>query len=307
MLEKILVYLDGTEAAEEVLSPVAALAGGLGSTVTLAYVMACPECGPPPPTHRSRRVRPGDLQAGYLYLQQVRHLLEELEVASEVMIAVGHPGQILAGLAEQGADLIALPADGPFPHGSLGVSLVDLVRQTGVPLLLYRPMRHAWGSLVRRFRTVLAPLDGSALAEEALPMAEGLVSALHCRLVVPRVLPIGWRAFGGARTPTLPPPASRAEEEAALYLGGIVVGLLENGIQAQPLLLCGDPGLELVDLAHQTPESLVVMSACKECGGGPWFLGTVAHDVIYGSGIPVLLVPCRGSMEDEPSSHNHAW
>jgi len=300
-LEKILVYVDGTEAAEEVLSPVAALAGGLGSTVTLAYVMPCPECSPSPPIHLSRRVRPGNLRAGCLYLEQLHHLLEELEVENEVMIAVGHPGEVLVGLAEEGAGLIALPASGPFPHGSLGISLVDLVRRTGVPLLLYSPLRHTGGFAMQRFGTVVAPLDGSPFTEEALPLAQGVATALGCPLVLPRVLPGRRRAPGTESLTELPAAAAGAEEEAALYLGGVVEGLLETGVQAQPLLLYGDPGLELVELAHQTPESLIVMSACKVCGGGPWFRGTIAHDVIHGSGTPVLLAPSEGHQED------HTW
>lgn len=307
MLERIFVGLDGSEVAEEVLLPAGVLARDLGSTLTLAYIMSCPECGPPV-THGVRdRVRPGDLPGAGRYLGMLRRGLRQQGTKSEVLVCVGHPQEILIGLAEKGADLLALRAGTPGLRGAAATFTSELLQRTRIPLLLYRRLSQPGDLTPGHFRTVIAPLDGSALATGALSWVEGVVKALGSDLLVPMVVPGWppplWASDAPRRFPFL--GATRVEEEAALHLGGAVVGLLENGVRAEPLLLYGDPGVELAELARRVPDSLMVLSACAECGLGPWFAGTTAHDVVYGSGIPVLLVPsrCDTSLEEEPLIH----
>ena len=82
--------------------------------------------------------------------------------------------------------------------------------------------------------TLIVPLDGSALAEAALPFAEDLAQRLSAEVMLARAV-----AFAGAIVDEQAPPTG--EVEARAYLGNLTEKLRPAGIAVQARTLDGPP------------------------------------------------------------------
>jgi len=100
--------------------------------------------------------------------------------------------------------------------------------------------------------TILVPLDGSPLAEQALPFAERLAAATSARLILSRVLPL---------SNLQPVEADLAStEEARAYL--LLVGdrMTAKGRLLEPTTPWGEPAAEILEQARSAQADLVVMA-----------------------------------------------
>jgi nucleotide-binding universal stress UspA family protein len=131
--------------------------------------------------------------------------------------------------------------------------------------------------------TILVPLDGSPLAEDALPYAERLAEASSARLVLTRVLPV----FS-----TAPPYEDLTSvDEAREYLQRIAARLTTRGRQVDTSAVWGDPVEMILERVHSTQADLVVMATHGRSGPGRWLYGSVAEQVLRRAPVPVLTVP----------------
>lgn len=147
---------------------------------------------------------------------------------------------------------------------------------------------------------VIVPLDGSELAEEALPVAEAFAREYDCTLVLVRVVPRITLAGGGAETLRLEREAQAdAEREALHYLRRMRHHLTHQGrteddarpLIVQTMLRTGDPAHELLALAVSHPDSLLVMSTHGRSAMKRLLVGSVATALTRHTPIPVLVVP----------------
>lgn len=135
------------------------------------------------------------------------------------------------------------------------------------------------------FKTILVPLDGSHLAEGALPIATTLAQALHSQLLLVQAV----RAFGLAGE-NLVDLQRRLTADALAYLEPVAAQLRGQGIATQvvaPAELAEDAILVEADARHA---DLIVMTTHGRSGLGRWLYGSVAESVLMRSPIPVLLV-----------------
>jgi nucleotide-binding universal stress UspA family protein len=138
------------------------------------------------------------------------------------------------------------------------------------------------------FKRMLVPLDGSTLAESALPVAANLagrlgipVTLLH---VIERDAP---RAVHGDRHLTDP-----AEAEA--YLAEMSAGMLHSGQSVEWHVHdtgVGDVARSLVEHVAELNPDLIVMCTHGRGGPGQWLFGSIAQQVIGRGTTPVLVVP----------------
>jgi nucleotide-binding universal stress UspA family protein len=133
------------------------------------------------------------------------------------------------------------------------------------------------------FSTILLPLDGSPLAEQALPHAEWLARRLTAYVVLTRVLPIVTST--GEIDDLALGTSSRA------YLDQIAARLSEHGLSCGSVLPAGDPATEILDQARSSSAELIVMATHGRSGPSRWLYGSVADAVLRDSPIPVVLVP----------------
>jgi nucleotide-binding universal stress UspA family protein len=131
-VDDILVPLDGSPLAEQVLAPAAELARVMGARCHLLQVVE--------PTTSGEQAEKAQAEA---YLQRIAAGLREqgLEVRARAVFAWDAAGAILAEADEQGSKLIALATHGRggLEWLMLGSVADQLVRRAPTPVLVYRP------------------------------------------------------------------------------------------------------------------------------------------------------------------------
>jgi nucleotide-binding universal stress UspA family protein len=151
------------------------------------------------------------------------------------------------------------------------------------------------------FRTILVPLDGSTLAEQALGpacrIAEKFGSALLLLRVVSQdrstsTLPL----LAPRLSSDAPAPAPRpVMDEAEAYLTGLALPSSIRSVRTQ--VLAGAPPELIVATAEASDVDLIVMSTHGRTGLVRLLYGSVAEAVLRGASVPVLLVPSRAVTE----------
>lgn len=134
------------------------------------------------------------------------------------------------------------------------------------------------------YRTILVPLDGSPLAERALPYAQGLAASVGARLLLVRAaLPRGFPVQGCADG------EAQVTREAEQYLSSVADRLDTPGVVEAAVF--SDPAAEaIVEESRLRCVDLVVMATHGRSGLGRWVCGSVVEAVLASSPVPVLLV-----------------
>ena len=142
------------------------------------------------------------------------------------------------------------------------------------------------------YRRLLLPLDGSSLAERAIPYAEALARPSDAHIGVLRV-----------HTDAILEPVDSVER----YVHEIAAGLsgkdlsVDAAVAARDTLRV-DPAHEIAREASARGADLIVMSTHGRSGLGRWLLGSVAEGVLHQATVPVLLIPaaCEHEWPDVP-------
>jgi nucleotide-binding universal stress UspA family protein len=149
------------------------------------------------------------------------------------------------------------------------------------------------------YHHIIAPLDGSPLAECVLPHVE--TAAAGCqdpKVTLVRVVePLHIR--GGLESRLVPEERQRLEEEdinaARSYLDQLVNQLKGKGIKrAQAEVLYGNVIDQLVDYMNKSNADLIVIASHGRSGISRWVWGSVADKILRSSCVPVLIVRAPG-------------
>lgn len=150
------------------------------------------------------------------------------------------------------------------------------------------------GQQQTRIRRILLPLDGSAFAERAAPVAQHLALALHAELLIVRVVPTLVWAYAAAGGPTSADAYQRLLEEEARevdhYLSRMALSGEALGIKTHTIAARGDAASGLLDIIKDEAIDLVVMSTHGRTGATRFALGSVADRVLRGGTAPTLLL-----------------
>ncbi len=142
--------------------------------------------------------------------------------------------------------------------------------------------------------TILVPLDGSELAERALPIAFRLAAATHSKLLLVRVVPATTWAFavpGGLATPAVYQQIMDDEQRVARdYLASVADRAHREGIATDTLVVTGEPASTLIDLEPSAQVKMVVMASHGRTGLARFALGSVADRVTRAGHTPVMIV-----------------
>ena len=314
MYTRILVSLDGSDTAEKVLPYASSLAAGLSLPLTLALVVE--------PSHPSivRQLNPmihdhetAEHRIGHAeeYLEAVSERLRGEGIDASHVTPQGDPAMMIVEEAEKdNGTLIAMAS-----HGRAGLarwwlgSVTDKVLHlTSHPLLIIRSTQQAdspeSAPADGGLEGMVVPVDGSELAEQALPHAACVAKELALPVALARVTPSSaeyYRAMAVGpldAPPRIPPYESFAAEvdaEAQAYLDLVSQRLQSEGVASvEGRLLHGAPAECIIDLATESPHRLVAMTTHGRSGVGRLVLGSVAERVVRQSGAPVLLVRATG-------------
>ncbi|MCX6024028.1 MAG: universal stress protein [Chloroflexi bacterium] len=297
MAERILVGLDGSPLAESILPAVRALAEALQAEVTVLSVVDRPDALSDD-QHRAAWELMQE-QAKTTAKSYVHRIESEVfaagGIAAKCAVVLGDPATEITAYAEnQGIDLIALATHGRsgfdrWLHGSVAE---EVMLTTRTPLLLLHPAdgdAPASGGAVTR---IVAPLDGSPLAEGALPLVAKMALALKAPVnLVQAVEPVylmgePMTLSAGGYGDLL----DGLQEAAKIYLNQTAQGLLAQGIAVTLETPLGSPAREVIQRAQSEPGALVIMATHGRSGLAGAVLGSVARRVVRSSGTPTLLV-----------------
>ncbi len=297
MLQHILVGLDGSPLAESILPYVSALAKALAVQVTLLHVVPGePDGGQGSDYYRffSPLIKQEETEA-YGYLRRVTDRLVAAGITAESRVSVGDAAAQIVTTGQQAAtDLIALATHGRsglrrWVYGSVAEKVLHTTR---TPLLLIRPTEEQ-AILSSGVTHVVLPLDGSPVAETALPLAGELAKRCGVPLVLFRVveiLPLTFidpMSMAGSNYQTI---LDGLESAAQDYLHQIEATVQGKEFPVQIVTALGGPAEKIVRYTHEHPGSLVVMATHGRTGVSEVMLGSVARRVILHGNTPTLVV-----------------
>ncbi|MGB7946899.1 MAG: universal stress protein [Candidatus Binatia bacterium] len=291
MYSRILVPLDGSILSEGVLPYARAMARAINVPVELLRVNEPVQPNVPLPAKPVGEYLE-NIAASFAGITDVKCRVEP-----------GSPADgIVDHAAAQSDTLIAMATHGRSgaQRYLLGSVAEKVLHATTNDVLLVRAEGGDTGGEAR-LNTVLVPLDGSELAEKALPTATGIAARLKLKIVLVRALV---RFFFETPEPVLPVFGTHRQNQKDLwaqagtaateYLNEKVARLRAEGLSDVSCVLIED-GAEgaaaaIIDLAKEISDSLVVMSTHGRSGIGRWLLGSVTERVMRHSSVPVLVI-----------------
>jgi nucleotide-binding universal stress UspA family protein len=161
----------------------------------------------------------------------------------------------------------------------------ELIRRALIPVLLVRPGEKAPGILPEPvLDNILIPLDGSALAEQALEPALDLARLMEARCSLLRVVESG--SSPGDRGPGGPPDGAQAEA----YLGRVAGRLREQGVPVRTRVVVARHAAEaILEEAEAQASNLIALATHGRAGLKRLLPGSVADKLVRGAASPVLV------------------
>jgi nucleotide-binding universal stress UspA family protein len=286
MIAKILVPLDGSELAEQILP----YARGFSSALKVPVELY----GVDQPGREALYTPEGGLED---YLAKVRDRLSAEGISASHHVESGDPAQLIAARAGGDSGTMIVMAT----HGMSGIQRLFLgsvaykvVHMAKNPMLLVRPVTEQDETKSFQLKSIFVPLDGSGLAEKILPFVISLAKSMKLDVVLIRAYTSPAQSFlvgDGVLLSGLQRIRDNVRQEIDTYLNGKVEQLQAEGLnRVSAIAVEGEGAEEIIDMARKTPDNLIAMSTHGRSGLERWTLGSVTEKVIHHSGDPVLII-----------------
>ncbi len=293
MYTQIVVSLDGSAFAESALPLALEISRRTGAAVHVVTVLE------PVTSFAYEGWEGAAVEWSNQYLEDVLDRIGDRS-GGEVTHAVlsGHTVEMLQKECEaKNADLVVMASHGrgALSRMWLGSVTDGFVRQTSLPVLIVRPDEDAEPvrSFDHTFETLLVPLDGSELSENALEHAtefgELFDSAYHLTRVVSYPVDLA--------SPYLPHTAQLnqkimddAKDGAAQYLEAHAENLRRRGLRVTTsVAVHAQAGQGILAEAEEVGADMVAMATHGRRGLSRAILGSAADKVLRGLHLPLLL------------------
>ncbi|MDP7224459.1 MAG: universal stress protein [SAR202 cluster bacterium] len=193
-------------------------------------------------------------------------------------------------------DLIAMSTHGRnmVSRAILGNITDSVIRTSDLPTLAITPEKaeQYWRSDVELTK-ILVPLDGSEMAEGALPFAEELARTLSMEIVLVRA--IGQTTLQSSDVALFYAGDAgidaEIEAEACAYLDSVVDKLSAKGLKVTCTFKRGVPAAAINELAHDTPDNVIALTTHGRSGFRRLALGSVTEAIVRNAGDSVLVIP----------------
>lgn len=313
MFQRILVPLDGSERAEQVLptaARIARISGGSLLLVRVADIFADPNWQFPNSLIGLKEVIQRERASMTAYLEGIAasQILEGLGVIMHIV--EGRTEQALLSVAQtMHADLIVMNGHGytGLKRWVLGSVTQHIERHSSVPVLILRDHKSSSEQLLHaemQPARVIVPLDGAALSEAILPAAANLSMALssptrgllHLMMVLPKTHQATKTVLRG-QTMTI--------QDAQEYLASVQQRLCQDK-QVEPCLEVTSSVLqqssvrtaltEIVAMGadrngkHSTSYNVIAMTTHGREGLDRWLHPSVTEQVLDTSSFPILVL-----------------
>lgn len=296
MLEHILLPLDGSALAEQVLPHAVALTEAFGSKLTLLRVVYQEQ-----DANCHSIVNPMDWQMrkteAESYLRSIQKRLKQVEIDSEIELIEGKPAHQIIEFAKQNdVQLIVMSS-----HGSSGVSewninstVQKVLLRALMPVMIIRAYQIVSEDLKGlTYQRLLLPLDGSKRAECILPLAKSICSVQNSKIILAHIV----------EEPSLPRQTPLSEENQALidrlksinledakkYMSQLKEQLHEENVD-MIIESSKKPTITLHNIVENEKVDLVLLSAHGYSGDNRWPYGKITLNFIAYGTTPLIIV-----------------
>ncbi|MBI2888279.1 MAG: universal stress protein [Chloroflexi bacterium] len=142
------------------------------------------------------------------------------------------------------------------------------------------------------YKRIVVPLDGSKIAEAALPHVVEIAKALGAEVVLLRVIQPGGLIQGRYVLP--PGPAKLLSQElersAQRYLDRAGGDLEQGGLRTQKVVVTGPVADSIVDWATHHNADLIALTSHGLGRAARWVFGSVADRLLQSSPVPLLVI-----------------
>ncbi|HEX9663479.1 MAG TPA: universal stress protein [Candidatus Binatia bacterium] len=300
MYTRILVPLDGSKTAEKVLPYAHTLARRLKLPVELLGVVDIAELAAHLSAAKARfmdAIVESELKSSKEYLVRIAKTFKDAAVACAV--DRGRADEVIIGeaAADKGT-LITMATHGRsgLNRWLLGSVAEKILRATANPLLLVRAGDEGETVGDASLKSIVVPLDGSELAESALPAAIELAKSLNLEIMLLRAYELPASAYYGTEDylPNYDEIKERIKEAAVEYLNGKVATFKAKGLdKVFSTAVEGSAAEEIIRYAGGCPGALVAMCTHGRSGVRRWVLGSVTEKVVRHCSNPVLVISAK--------------
>jgi nucleotide-binding universal stress UspA family protein len=150
------------------------------------------------------------------------------------------------------------------------------------------------------FQNILVPLDGSSLAEQALPVAARLARACSGTITFLHVVDVSHAYVSyGAMQPIIAQDAiERSLASGKDYLHRLRSRSDLAGVSVKEQVILGLASVVILSVLDEQAFDLVVMSSYSSTGVKRWILGSTAEKVVHYAPVPVLLLRKEKPLRD---------
>lgn len=310
-MRTILVPLDGSALAEQVLPYVQLLAPILGARALLLRVIPYAEIdrliisdipayheagGPQANAHaRAQLVRDMLWQHAEDYLAAQAVGLRERGLDVEVEVRTGPPSdRILEVARHRHVSLIAMATRGSGGLRRWTGIAGRIVRRAPTPVFLMRsifpaPARERSCTLTR----ILVPLDGSPLARQALPLALELARGAHAEIIL---------LHASSPIAEMAPDLARARDQTATELSMLADELSHHHqVRVTPVIVAGYAADAIAEEVARRNITLIVMAARGRSQMRRWALRGVTDKVLQMTRTPLVLLHAQPEGSGHPA------
>jgi nucleotide-binding universal stress UspA family protein len=299
MYKKIIVPLDGSKTAENVLPYARCFARNLQIPIELLAVIDVAEMT------RTISAAEGlfletliEAETGR-YNNYLKGIAKNFPAGSvQYGVGKGKAAEVIVETAAKDkATLIAMAT-----HGRSGLNrwLVGSVAEKVLhaaanPLLLVRAPEENPPWSMAALKSIVVPLDGSELAESVLPFVEEVAKNLDLAVVLLRVYGVPYGAYSPSEgfydATQIEAFLAMLKDEALEYLEKKAVEMKRHGLEKVSWVAKEGLGAdEIISFARHTSDNLVAMCTHGCSGVKRWVLGSVTETVVRHSGDPVLIL-----------------
>ncbi len=299
-MRRVLVPLDGSPLATKILPDAQRLAGSDGEIV-LVHDVNHATYGPARREYGTRK--PVEESQGYLEAQATRLREHGVNVQAQTVVLNDVPQSIDEAARIFKADMIACATHGRGPVGRLvrgGVAWKTLAL-SAVPVMLrhFEDDAPTDVGVPLAQRRILVPLDGSPLAETAIPLATELAREWNAPIFLLYVVPQVRASDNSYGYMYVTPATHEAEkQEARQYLDRIAG---QQAVQVHTRAVVGSVVDSLVEAVEDLSITDIVMASHGRTGLSRVIVGSVADALVNRLTRPIIIIPALATKHIKPT------
>lgn len=296
MYRQILVPLDGSKTAENVLPYARFLTANLKIPAQLISVVETPVSADAETALYLDSLIERAVATSQEYLSRVAKTFVGVNVT--ITVEQGNPEEIILARAEADEKILIAMAT----HGRSGMSrwllgsiAEKIVRDTKNPVFLVRAKDDAKTDGEATLNSIIVPLDGSKLAESILPTVIDLATAMTLKVVLLQTFSLKQIIYSYKDyIPDFAELERDSKSGATRYLERKEQQLKSAGLEVLSVVSEGEAAETIIELAKGSPDSLIAMCTHGRSGVRRWMLGSITEKVVRHAEDPVLTIRAKG-------------